>query len=196
MRRQFWGGLLFSGGLLLAVAGCGGTGVNNATVTAVVKPAGTAVAGAATAAAGPAGQTAVTAAGTAVAGAVKPGATAAAGAGITLTVPERGTPKEQLTQLWEATKPVLKADAAATLNETERQARRLALTTPWAAVQARMTGGTTKEAQEATKVLGDIMALIGTLYGGDAAAKSQGAVTQQMVDQQVTAIDQAIKALP
>ena len=214
MRVQMWVSLVVAGSLALAVAGCGTATVTSPTATAVAKPAGTAVAGAATAASGPAASTAVAAggtvaagvataasgpaagtaaaaAGTVAAGAVKPGATAAAS--VNITVPEKGTPKERLQQMWDATKPVIRADAAAQLSEAEIQTRRVAMTTPWAAIQAQITGGTAKDNQETARVVNDIMNLINSVYPP---GTTKATVNQQTVDQQINTIDQAIRALP
>ena len=176
MRTTVVPGLVLIAGLLLAVAGCGlNTSGVGATVTAAAKPVGTAAAGVGTA--------------------VAPAATALAT--INLTIPETGTPSQQVQQLWDATRPVLKADASLQLNDAEIQARRIALSTPWAALQARWSGGNrAKEAEAATQAITDILALVNNLYGDEAARKAMGQMKPDQIEGQLATIDQKVRALP
>jgi hypothetical protein len=176
MRTTLWPGLILIAGLLLSVASCGlDTGGAGATATAAARPVGTAAAGLGTA--------------------VAPAATALAT--INLTIPESGTPAQQVQQLWDATRPILKADASLQLSDAEIQARRIALSTPWAALQARWSGGNrTKEAEAATQAITDILALVNNLYGDEATRKATGPMKPDQIEGQLTTIDQKVKALP
>lgn len=120
-----------------------------------------------------------------------------------LDIPESGTPSERVRQLWERTRPVILADAKASLSDTEYLTMRPALFDAWVGLQLRLSQekrGAKAKGAPADKAIVEVLGLIDKVYGipyykAEKRLKTRARVTKR-IDKHLARLDKRIAALP
>jgi len=114
------------------------------------------------------------------------------------TVPAEGTPGERVKKLWEATGPVIKADAQANLGDKEYQDKRTPLFSVWVMLQGKLSLAEQKD-EEAQRAIPEILKFIDNLYGfpgfKQERREKDRETAKKFFDKRFTRLDEQIKAL-